>query len=229
MLPELRPIAWGLATPLAYAVSRRFARMHPRWYTSPLLLTWLLCFVPALALHARYRDYLAGTHWLLALLGPATMCFAVPIYEQRQLIRRHWGVLLIGTATGSALGVGTSLLLAHLLGLSTVLRLSVLPRSITTPFALDFTRIVGGRPELTATCVVLTGLLGGSLGELLMGWLPLKSAFARGAMFGMGAHTVGTVKAREVGEVEGAVAGLIMVMAGILCVLTAPVLALVLR
>jgi putative effector of murein hydrolase len=88
---------------------------------------------------------------------------------------------------------------------------------------------VGGIPELTATCVVVTGLVGASMGELLLKWMPLRSAFARGAMFGMGAHAVGTAKARQLGEVEGSVAGLTMILAGLVSVLAAPVIALCLR
>ena len=219
------PFAWCGFTLGCYLLARAWNRKRPRWFTSPLLVTWALCFGLALVLHADYRRYLQGTHWLLVLLGPATMAFALPIFEQRRLIRRHWGILVIGVLAGSAIAFASSWLLAWGLGLSPQLRLSLLPRSVTTPFALEFTRRVGGSPELTATCVVITGLLGASLGELLVAWMPLRSGFARGALFGMGAHAVGTAKAREVGELEGSVAGLTMVMAGILSVLLAPLAA----
>jgi predicted murein hydrolase (TIGR00659 family) len=223
---DLQPVAWAAVTVGLYLLARAIHQRHSHWFTSPLLLTWALCFSLALVLHVSYRSYLRGTHWLLALLGPAVMAFAIPIYEQRRLIRNHWPVLVIGVLAGSAIAFSSSWLLAWALGLSPDLRLSLLPRSVTTPFALAFVKSVGGTPELTATCVVITGLFGASLGELLLHWLPLRSAFARGALFGMGAHSVGTAKAREVGEVEGSVAGLIMVMAGILSVLVAPLLAL---
>jgi len=226
---EWSSLAWAVATLVFYALARTLYGRHPHWFTSPLLLTWAACFGLAILLHTSYQGYLRGTHWLLTLLGPATMSFAIPIYEQRQLIRRNGVVLLVGVLVGSFLGLATSFLLAWALGLSPELRVSLLPRSITTPFALDFVRVVGGKPELAATCVVITGILGASLGELLLTCLPLRSAFARGAMFGMGAHSVGTAKAREIGELEGSVAGLTMVLAGMLCVLAAPVLALLVR
>ena len=182
-----------------------------------------------LALRASYGAYLLGTHWIGALLGPATMAFAMPIYEQRELIRRHWPVLGVGVATGLTLAVGSSWLFARVLGLDPLLRTSLLPRSVSTPFAMEVSLRVGGVPELTATCALITGLLGASLGTIILKWLPLRSAFARGAMYGMGAHGVGTAKARELGEVEGSVAGLTMVLAGLIAVLTAPLLALCLR
>lgn len=226
MLPSrLLALACGAVTVGLYLIARRLYQRHPHWYTSPLLVTWALCCTLALTLRVSYRNYLLGTHWLQALLGPAVMAFAIPIYGQRDLIRKHWGVLVVGVLTGSTLAFASSWCLAKALGLAPELQLSLLPRSITTPFALEFGKTVGGTPELTATFVVITGLLGASLGELLLGCLPLRSAFARGALFGMGAHAVGTAKAREVGEVEGSVAGLIMVMAGILSVLAAPLLA----
>jgi putative effector of murein hydrolase len=199
MAHELQPAAWAIATLGSYLAAKALYHRHARWYTSPLLLTWAFCFLIALGLHVHYQDYLQGTRWLLTLLGPATMSFTLPIYEQRRLIRKNWRPLLIGAVVGSALGLTSSFLLAWSLNLSADMRLSMLPRSITTPFALDFVKAVGGKPELAATCVVITGLFGASMGELLLHWLPLRSAFARGAMFGMGAHSVGTAKAREIG------------------------------
>ena len=223
---SLQPLAWAAVTVGGYLLARAIYQRHSHWFTSPLLLTWALCFLLALGLHVSYGSYLRGTHWLLVLLGPATMAFALPIYEQRELIRKNWQVLVVGVLVGSTIAFSSSFLLARALGLSPLLRLSLLPRSFTTPFALEFVKSVGGAPELAVTCVVVTGLFGVSLGELLLNWLPLRSAFARGAMFGMGAHAVGTAKARELGAVEGSVAGLTMVLAGILCVLAAPLLTL---
>ena len=229
MPTSLLPLACAASTIGLYLLARGLYWRHPHWFTSPLLVTWALCFTLALVLKVSYQNYLRGTHWLLVLLGPAVMAFAIPIYEQRRVIRAHWPVLLVGVLTGSILAFASSWLLAWALGLSPELRLSLLPRSVTTPFALEFGKKVGGTPELIATCVVITGLLGASLGELLLLWLPLRSAFARGALLGMGAHSIGTAKARELGAVEGSVAGLVMVMAGLLSVLAAPLLALFAR
>jgi putative effector of murein hydrolase len=188
-----------------------------------------LCFALALSLHVTYRDYIKGTHWLLTLLGPATVAFASPIYEQRAMIRRHWPVLVSGVVAGTVIAMGSSWVLAGLLGLSPSLRLTLLPRSISTPFAIVVAGDVGGVPELAAICVVITGLLGASVGDLLLKWLPLRSPMARGALFGMGAHAVGSVRARAVGAEEGSIAGLVMIMAGLTSVLLAPLLALCLR
>jgi predicted murein hydrolase (TIGR00659 family) len=223
------PAFWAVMTIGFYCLSRAIHRCHCRWWTSPLLLTWVLCFILALILQTNYRDYIRGTYWLLTMLGPATVAFAIPIYEQRQLIRKYWPVLLVGVLVGSTVAFGSSWLLAWALGLSSDVRLSLMPRSVTTPFALEFVKDVGGVPELAATCVVMTGLLGASLGETLLNWLPVRSELARGALFGMGAHAVGTARARQMGNIEGSVAGLTMILAGIVSVLVAPIFAMYLH
>ena len=216
---------WFVVTLGVYVLSLVANRRIAAWWTSPLLLTCMLCFGLTVALHTGYRDYMRGGQWLLLLLGPATVAFAVPIYEQRALIRRYWATLALGVVFGCLLAFGGTWLLSGWLGLSATMRLSVLPRSFTTPFAMAFAKEVGGAPDLAAVCVIATGVLGASLGSLLLKVLPLRSALARGVMFGMGAHGAGVAKAREIGEEEGAVAGLVMILAGVTCALIGPALA----
>lgn len=217
---------WLAATLAAYVVSR-VARHYVRaWWTSPLLLTCVLCLGLTIGLHAGYSEYMRGGQWLLLLLGPATVAFAVPIYEHRALIRRHWPTLAVGVTVGCGLAFGGAWLLSGLLGLSQEMRLSLLPRSFTTPFAMAFAREVGGAPDLAAVCVIATGILGASLGGMLLKVLPLRTALARGAMLGMGAHGAGVAKAREIGAEEEAVAGLVMILAGVSCALLGPLVAL---
>lgn len=229
MTADLMSIFWAVVTIGLYLASKALHQRLPRWWTSPLLVTWGLCLALALAMHVSYGDYIRGTHWIMVLLGPATVAFAMPIYEQRAIIRRYWPVLLAGVAVGSAIAVGSAWVLASLMDLSPDLRLSLLPRSVTTPFAVAFASDIGGIPELTATCVVITGLFGASVGEVLLRFLPLSSSFARGALFGMGAHGAGVAKARQVGKEEGTVAGLVMVLAGLASVAIAPLVAHLLR
>lgn len=160
-----------------------------------------------------------GTHWLFLFLGPATIAFALPVYEQRRLIRKHWLILLWGVVIGSGVALSTSWALASILHFSPEVRASLLPRSITTPFAVAMAERIGGRAELTASLTAITGLVGAMLGEVVLRWLPLRSSFARGAMYGMGAHGIGVARAREMGQEEGAVAGIIMILAGLMNVL----------
>jgi predicted murein hydrolase (TIGR00659 family) len=225
----LQAVFWSLLTIALYGLGKALHRRRGCWWSSPLLVAPLLLIIAALAFHESYRDYIRGTHWLVALLAPATVSFAVPIYEQRGLIRRHWLLLVIGIVVGSGTAVASSWLLATLFGLDERVRLSLLPRSLSTPFAMTVSGDIGGEPALTAVFVVITGVLGAALGEILVNSLPLRSAMARGALFGMGAHGAGTAKAHQIDGEIGAIAGLVMVLVGLLNVLAAPLLALAVR
>ena len=222
--PLVQAAVWSLATILLYLLAKRVHRRWPRWWPMPLAVAPALLMIAALALNVSYRDYIRGTHWLVALLGPATVAFAVPIYEQRALIRRRWPLLLAGMIAGSLTAVATSWALAYLLGIDGELRLSLLPRSISTPFAMEVSGEIGGVPDLTAVFVVLTGLIGAAVGDIVLARLPLRSTLAKGALFGVGAHGAGTARAHQIGREEGAIAGLVMVLVGLMNVALAPLI-----
>jgi len=226
--PWLAGLFWSAATIALYGAARWLHRRRPRWWTSPLSIAPLLLIALVLALHENYSDYIRGTHWLMTMLGPVTVAFAVPIFEHRALIRRYWPVLLAGVAAGNCIAMLSAWGFASLFGVTGTMRLSLLPRSVSTPFALAVSDDIGGAPDLTAVFVVLTGVFGAALGELLLACLPLRTSLARGALFGMGAHGSGVAQARRVGSEEGAVASLVMILAGLGSVLTAPFLAMVL-
>jgi predicted murein hydrolase (TIGR00659 family) len=222
-------VLWSVVTILLYWLVKYFYKKLPRWWTAPLILTPVLLIAITILSHTDYTVYIAGTHWLVVLLGPATVAFAVPIYRQRALVHRYWKTLIVGVVFGSGVSIASAWMLATTLGLSGNLRLSLLPRSISTPFAMTVSGEIGGIPELTAIFVIITGIVGASFGESVLYILPLRSALARGSSFGMGAHVLGSKKAHEIGPEEGAVAGLVMVLTGIFNVLAAPLLELVLK
>lgn len=219
-------VIWSAVTIAVYIASKK---VHARWpvaWTMPLLITPAVLIGLVLAFHVQYQTIHRDTNWLVTLLGPTTVAFAVPIWRQRSLIRKHWLVLLIGVVMGSAVAIASSFALATVLGIRGALRLSLLPRSISTPFAMTMSTDIGGNSDLTSVFVVLTGILGVLVGEGLLNFLPFRTKMARGMMLGMGAHGMGTAKAQEVGSTEGAIAGLAMVLTGVMNVLLAPVLAL---
>jgi predicted murein hydrolase (TIGR00659 family) len=232
-MPSLETVAitifWSVATIAIYFLSKRTYRRWPALWSSPLVLTPVLLAALALSLHTTYSEYIGATRWLMVILGPVTVAFAIPIYEQRAMIMRYWPVLLFGIVVGSGTAMVTAWTLASLLSIDGALRLSLVPRSISTPFAMAISQNIGGVPDLTALFVVVTGVLGAAMGENLLRILPLKSSLARGALFGMGAHGAGVAKANQIGPEEGSVAGLVMVMVGLVNVLAAPLLAHILR
>ncbi|SBV96103.1 LrgB family protein [uncultured Alphaproteobacteria bacterium] len=220
---------WSLATIAAYLVARALHRRVNHWALSPLIVAPAILVAAALAAKVGYDPYIAGTHWLMLALGPATVAFALPIYEHRATIRRLWPVLLVGVVVGSGIAMLSAWGLAAAFDLSESLRLSLLPRSMSMPFALIVAEDVGGVPDLTAVFVVLTAVVGVAVGEILLKWLPLTSALARGSLFGMGAHGAGVAKATEIGGEEGSIAGLVMVLSGVVNVLAAPLIVLLIR
>lgn len=221
---EWMPMFWLAFTLLAYLFSRWLYRRTGRYLLSPLILVPVLLLALAVPLHTAYAEYSSNTHWLMLVLGPVTVAFAVPIWQQRQMLARHWPALLLGMLAGSAASISTSFGLAKALALDSSVTMSLVPRSITTPFAMPMAHDLGGVPELTAVFVMFTGVFGAMLGGILLKWLPLR-ALARGALFGVGAHGAGVSRAHEVGGEEGSVAGLVMVLTGLLNLLAAPMLA----
>jgi len=222
---EWMSLFWLGLTLAAYVFSRWVYGRTGRYLLSPLILVPIVLLAVAVPLHTAYAEYSRDTHWLMLILGPVTVAFAVPIWQQRQMLVRHGPALLLGMLAGSAASIGTSYGLARALSLDNSLTLSLVPRSITTPFAMPLAQNLGGVPELTAVFVMVTGVFGAFLGGLLLKWLPLRSSLARGALFGVGAHGAGVSRAREVGGEEGSVAGLVMVLTGLLNLFAAPLLA----
>ena len=221
---EPMPLFWLALTLLAYLGSRWLYRRSKRYLLSPLILVPVLLLAVAVPLHTAYAEYARNTHWLMGVLGPVTVAFAVPIWQQRRLLARHWPALGLGMLAGSAASIASSWALARLLSLDSAVSLSLLPRSITTPFAMPLAQELGGVPELTAVFVMFTGVLGALFGGVLLRYLPLRTPLARGALFGVGAHGAGVSRAHEVGGEEGSVAGLVMVLTGLLNLFAAPLL-----
>lgn len=226
---EWLSLAWLGITVGGYYALKPWYRRHPRWWTSPLFTVPAMLALAGLLLGMDYDAYIRDTHWLVLMLGPATAAFALPVFRHRRLIRAHWPALLAGVVGGSAMAIGSAWMLATWCGLDDTVRRSLLARSITTPLAMLVSANIGGVPELTALFVVITGVAGIALGELLLRFLPLRSTLARGALFGVGAHGAGTAKAYDIGSEEGTIASLAMVLAGLLNVLLAPLLAVLLR
>ncbi len=222
----LTALFWSVVTIGCYAVARVIHARWRAWWSSPLLLAPLSVGLLVVLLHTGYASYIKGTHWIALMMGPATVAFAIPLYEHRETIRRHWPVLLAGVAVGSTMAIGTAFLLASWLDLPTALRASLMPRSTSTPFAMAVSGDIGGLPELTAVFVIMTGVTGAAMGEMMMRWMPLRSSLARGAFLGMGAHGAGVAKAHQIGEEEGSIAGLVMILAGCFNLMMAPLVAL---
>ena len=143
-------IACFLVTLALYFANKKLYRRRRTLLLMPLVLTPMILVLLLVVTHISYQDYIGETHWLLWLLGPATIAFAVPVYENLHIIRRHWLSLSAGVLTAVLVAVYSSVWLARLLTLPEEVQRSLAVRSITTPFALEAAKQMGGQADLVA-------------------------------------------------------------------------------
>jgi predicted murein hydrolase (TIGR00659 family) len=215
-----------LLTVGAYQVSRFLYLRYRHPLLNVVLLATSLIIATLLVLKIPYQAYLPGRQLMTALLGPATVGLAVPLYRNRSLLRRYASVIVAGVGIGSLASMLTAGLIAWAAGLPREVILSILPKSVSIPFASEIARINGGSPGLASAFVVATGVLGSAFGGVFMTWVGIRDPIARGLALGTGAHGMGTAMAFLEGEQEGFMAGLALTLAGIM---TAAIVPLVVR
>lgn len=213
-----------IATLGIYFLNKRLYRRWHKLLMMPLVMTPLVLVALLLVTHISWQNYIGESHWLLWLLGPATLAFAVPVYENLSIIRRHWMSLSAGVITATTVAVFSSVWLARLMTLPEEIQRSLAVRSITTPFALAAAKQLGGQPDLVALFVVITGVFGMAVGDVLFLRLAVKQGMAKGAGFGAASHGAGTARAYEIGQEEGVVSSLVMMLSGVVTVVIAPVI-----
>ncbi|WP_198297626.1 LrgB family protein [Bordetella genomosp. 9] len=214
-------LAWTL---LLYFLVKPLYRRYRKPWVSPAILVPALTVVVMVLARIPYSAYFQETHWLTWLMGPATVAFAVPIYEYRNVARRHALSLGLGVVTGMVVAVVSSCLLARMFGFAPEVTHSLMARSISTPFAVALAERTGGSAELVSLFTIITGLVGMIAGDALLALLRLRSRLAHGASFGAAAHGFGAARARERDSEEGVVASLTLVIAGVGMVVAGPAL-----
>jgi putative effector of murein hydrolase len=218
-----------LATLAGYGVSKKiYARRRRIWF-SPMLLTPAVLLVLLWLCGVSCATYGSDTRLLVWMLGPATIAYAWPIHQRREILRRYPLTLAAGVTAAVSIGLGTAWAFGRLFALPPRLAESLLPRTVSTPFAIVASRDLGGSTGVTVACVILTGLFGMAIGEIVLDRFNMRSHVVRGASLGASASALGTAKAYESSEVMGAVASLTMVFSGVVMVLAAPWLGLLLE
>ena len=150
---------------------------------------------------------------------------AVPLYNRFSLLKKHFKAIIIGTLTGSIVSVTYIYIISKVLGIKKEIFLALLPKSVTTPIALEITKNLNGIIPITVVSVVITGILGAIFSEYLLKIFRVKDKVAVGIAIGTASHAVGTSKAVEIGETEGAMSGLAIGIVGIITVIIAPIVA----
>ncbi len=209
-------------TLLAYVLTKQLYRKFPYLILSPAIFVPIVLMLILLSTHVSYDAYMLDSQWIVWMLGPATVAFAIPIYEYRQVIKAHMISMSMGVVVGMLSGIISAFYLAKLFHFDQATTYSLMARSISTPFAMELSAHIGGSVDLVILFTMITGVVGLLVGDLVLNHLKLKSNFVQGASLGNAAHGFGTTKAYMRDKEQGVVASLTMVLAGIFMVLFGP-------
>lgn len=190
---------------------------------NPLLVSTILIIVLLLCFHIPYEEYQKSADLLSYLLTPATVCLAIPMYKQLRLLKDNAAAVLCSIVSGSICSLLSVFVLGKLMLLPEQHIATLLPKSITTAIGMGVSEEAGGIVALTVAAIVITGILGNVISESVFHILHITHPIARGLALGTSAHAVGTAKALELGEIEGAMSSLSIVVAGVLTVILVPV------
>lgn len=186
---------------------------------SPFILSLIMVIGFLLIFKIPTESYKNGGSIIQMLLAPATCAIAISMYKQLKTIKENLIPILIGTFSGSLASIISIIILCKLFNLDKDISVSILPKTVTNAIAISLTEQKGGIVPITVTCVVITGILGAILSPILIKLLKLKNPISIGLAIGTSSHGVGTSKAIEIGETEGALSGIAMGLAGVMTVL----------
>lgn len=203
-------------------------KSHKMPLVNPLLIAVVLIISVLVVFRIPLENYNQGGSVINMFLAPATAALAVTIYAQWDMLKRNWLPILAGALVGSAVSMGSVFGMCKLFGLDEISLYSLLPKSVTTPIAVELSAQTGGVPSVTVAAVVITGITGAILCPVLVKLLRLNSPVAAGVAIGTCSHALGTTRALELGETEGAMSGIAIGVAGLLTVGLSLVLQLVL-
>lgn len=202
----------------AYALGCGLNRKFRTPLCNPLLIAIVLVVGVLLVFRIPYEDYNAGGEIISLFLAPATACLAVGIYAKLAVLKQYWLPILVGAVAGSASSMLSVYALCRLLGLDEQLTVSLIPKSVTTPIAVGIVESAGGLTPITVVAVIVTGILGAILAPTMIRLFRISDSVAAGLAIGACSHAVGTSKAVELGEVEGAMSGLAIGVCGVVTV-----------
>ncbi|MCI3195352.1 MULTISPECIES: CidB/LrgB family autolysis modulator [Bacillus] len=211
-------------TVLVYMGAKKVYARHPKVYTSPLLVTPAVLVGLLLLVNVPYETYNLGGEMLTDMLQPATVAFAIPLYKYFPILKKYAVEIILNVAIGSCIAIISTALIAKWLHLGTGLIDSLVPRSVTTPIAMNVSEMIGGMPAVTAVFVILTALLGTIIGPMVIRYFRIDNEIARGVLLGTSAHGAGTSKAFELSSVSGTISSVSMILAAIMTLCAAPFL-----
>ncbi len=210
---------------IAYEAGLLLKRKFKMAIFNPLLIAIIAVIAVLCLLHIDYDTYNQSGQYISYLLTPATVCLAVPLYQQMELLKKNLKAVVIGIVSGVLASLVSVLILAKLFSLSHEQYVTLLPKSITTAIGMGVSEELGGIVTITVAVIIITGVLGNMIAETVIKLARIEEPIAKGLALGTSAHAIGTAKAMELGEIEGAMSSLAIAVAGLLTVIGASVFA----
>lgn len=210
-----------LLTVVAYWVATKIQRKTGHVLCNNMLLGALFVIIVLKVFNIPYDSYYEGGGIINSLLGPATACMAVNIYTRWEMLKKNFLPILVGCTVGVVTSLGSILLMCRLFGLDDTMTVSLLPKSVTTPIATAVSSAQGGVASITVAAVIVTGILGNLVAPILVKVFRTKDPVAAGLGIGACSHAIGTARALELGETEGAMGGLAIGLCGIITAILA--------
>ena len=214
-----------LLTLLAYQIGLWCQKKFRTPLCNPILIAVVLVLGYLFFTGTPYAEYRQGTDRISWLMTPATVCLAIPMYEQLQILRKNFTMMLVGILCGSAACLTLVLLFAAMFRFDAVLTASLLPKSITSAIGVPLSEMVGGVASITTAAIILTGIFASMLGTTFCRLFRLTYPVAQGVAFGTAGHVIATARANELGDLIGAASSLSLVTAGLLTAAVFPILA----
>ena len=192
---------------------------------NPLLISIIITIIVLAVSGVDYDVYNQGARYLSWFLTPATVCLAIPLYEQIEKLKSNWKAIVAGIVSGIISCVLCVYAFSLIFGLTHEQYVTLLPKSITTAIGMDVSTELGGITTITVAVIIITGVFGNIVGEPICKLFHITEPVAKGVGMGSSAHAIGTAKAMEMGEVEGAISSLSIAVTGLLTVIAASIAA----
>lgn len=196
-------------------------------FLNPLLISIASIIAVLLIFKIDYQSFNESAKYLSYLLTPATVALAIPLYRQLDLLKKNLKAILIGVASGVLTSMSSVLAFCVLFRLNHENYVTLLPKSITTAIGMDVSKELGGSVTISVAVIIITGILGNMLATTLTKLFRIKSPIAVGLMCGTASHAIGTAKAMQIGEIEGAMSSLAIVVSGLMTVVGASFFAMI--
>ena len=210
---------------LAYIIGALLKKKFKLAIFNPLLISIVLTIIMLVIADIDYDVYAQGADYLSWFLTPATVCLAIPLYEQWELLKHNVKAVMLGITAGVLASLTTVLVLSLIMHLSHEEYVTLLPKSITTAIGMGVSEELGGYVTITVAVIIVTGVIGNIFGELICKIFSITEPISKGIAFGSASHAIGTAKAMELGDVEGAMSSLSIAVSGILTVVGASIFA----